>query len=146
MRRALVSWPMVIVSAFWLASLFIAQLSPGLLDKARFWLFPVVSMKGDLVERTDQYAIVHIYGEKHRGPECKYLGVQAFGDRTIGLPVDMHISRVDIPEEGRTKPSGSYDIGNWRVWPVEGVVRVRVYVEHDCLGVRVGTQIAEVRM
>jgi len=140
----LASWPVVVLSFMWLLTLSLGELAPDWVSKVRFAMFPVVTMKGEMIERTPTYAVLHIYGEKHRGAECKYLGIQAFGDRTVGLPVDLNIVRTDMPSDGKTKPPGVYDTGNWRVWPILGVHRVRVYVEHDCLGTRVGTQIAEV--
>ena len=117
-------------------------------DRIAFWWRPVVKMQGDLVAKTaDGAALIHMYGEKLRGEECVYKGLQAFGDRVAGPTVDLRIARADLPEEGSTKPSGEYDIGVWRVWPVHGVTQVNVYVAHDCGTGRLwATKIAEVKL
>ena len=116
-------------------------------NKVAFWLRPVAVMHGDVVAGpTDNYIIVHMYGRKLRGEECVYKGTQAFGERAVGPTVDLRIARVDIPETGNTKPSGDYDIGNWRIWPVDGVNIVRVYVTHECNGRFWATKITEVNI
>lgn len=116
-------------------------------DRLSFWWTPVVRMQGDVViGPTDSYVVLHIYGEKLRGEECAYKGLQAFGDRAVGPTVGLRISRVDLPEEGTTKPVGTYDIGRWRVWPVDGVDTVKVYAMHECGGRFVATKITEVKI
>jgi hypothetical protein len=116
-------------------------------DRVAFWLRPVVQMKGDVVAGpTDSYVILHIYGSKLRGEECVYKGLQAFGERAVGPAVDLRIARVGIPEDGATKPRGTYDIGLWRVWPVDGIDTVKVYVTHQCGERFVATKIAEVEL
>jgi hypothetical protein len=119
---------------------------PNFYDTARFYVRPVAVMQGDLVSKTEGSARLHIYGHKGRGVECRYLSIQAFGDRLVGLPVDLIITRVDIPHVGDTKPTGDFDIGAWEVKPTLGVIVVRVYVTHDCEGTKVATKIAEVKI
>lgn len=116
-------------------------------DRIAFWWRPVVSMQGELVASPkDGYAVIRMSGTKNRGVECEYRGLQAFGERVAGPVVDLRIARLDLPEEGTTKPSGAYDIGTWRVWPVDGVQNVTVYVSHSCNGKKVATLIAEVNL
>lgn len=121
-------------------------------DRVSFWWTPVVTMTGELIAPpTDSYVVIRMRGTKHRGAECEYKGIQAVGDRLVGEAVDLHISRVDMPELGNTKPQGDYDIGTWRVWPVDGVRTVVVYVTHHCMNddgrvSRVATQIAKVNL
>lgn len=116
-------------------------------DKIRFWLRPVVIMSGELVEGpVNGYVMVHMTGTKVRGEECEYKGIQAQGDRIIGLPVDLRSQRVDIPETGTTKSAGEYDIGVWKIWPVDGIYRIRVNVGHDCQGSKVATEIARITL
>lgn len=117
-------------------------------DRIAFWWRPVVKMQGDLVAKTSAgEALIHIYGAKLRGEECVYKGLQAFGDRAAGPVVDLRIARVDLPEGSNTKPAGGYDIGAWRVWPVQGLIQVNVYVTHDCGTGRLwATKIAEVKL
>ena len=128
----------VLASVLWL--------SPPWYDKVRFWFYPVVVMQGDITARTNDGIIVHMYGEKRRGAECRFLGIQAFGDRLVGYPVDLYIRRVDMPSDGITKPAGVYDIGFWNIHPTANVTSVRVYVSHDCDGAKWATQIAKVEL
>lgn len=134
-------WPWVIT-----ATIMLTAVIPARYDVLRFHLFPVLDMRGDLVSKTPEYARLHIYGIKLRGVECRYLGIQAFADRMVGLPSDMTIARISAPETGATKPAGSFDLGVWEVKPVMGAVGVRVYVAHDCDGSRVATKVAEVAL
>ena len=129
-----------------MAVIFGVAILPNWVDEARFWLRPVVDMQGALVSKTADSARIHLYGKKLRGVECRFLGLQAFGDRLVGLPVDLIITRVDMPSEGVTKPRGAFDIGVWEVKPTFGVTAVRVYTTHSCDDTRVATKIAEVSM
>lgn len=132
----------------WLLIAFVAGfvIIPDSYDKLRFWVHPVVRMSGTLISKTPDSAKLRMSGEKLRGIECEYLGIQAFGDRLVGLPVDLIIRRTDMPSEGLTKPAGSYDIGTWEVRPTISVVAVRVYVLHNCEGYRVAAKIADVAL
>lgn len=129
-----------------MAFVFGVAILPNWIDKAKFYIRPVAVMEGKLISKTADTARLHIYGTKRRGVECQYLGIQAFGDRLVGLPVDLVIGRVDIPQVGDTKPTGNFDIGVWEIKPTLGVITVRVYVSHDCSGTRVATKIAEVKI
>lgn len=115
-------------------------------DRIRFWIRPVVVMQGELVEKEGDRVLIHMYGKKLRGVECEYKGIQAFGDRINGLPVDLSSNRIDKPITGATKDSGSYDIGVWEVFPVKEVYRVRVNVAHECGKSRVSTEIASINL
>ena len=110
-----------------------------------FWLTPVVDISGKVVEKSPSSVFVHMAGKKLRGAECVYRGIQAFGDRAVGLPVDLNIERRDMPSEAKTKPKGVYDIGTWEVWPTPGVVQIRIYTLHECNSHMVSTEIAKVR-
>jgi hypothetical protein len=122
------------------------SLLPIYYDPVRFWVKPVAKMQGELVARTNDGVLIRMYGEKLRGAECRFLDIQAFGDRMTGLPIDLYISRVDMPSLNQTKPKGSYDIGIWNIHPTAQVTHVRVYVSHDCEGTKWGTQIAKVKL
>lgn len=116
-------------------------------DTVSFWLRPIVQMSGEVVERTSDDAILlHITGKKLRGVECRYLGLQAFGERLVGPLVDLYIERTDRKSEGTTKPNGMFDIGYWKVWPTTGITAVRVYVTHDCAGTLWATEITKVEL
>lgn len=121
-------------------------LTTTLFDPVRFWLYPVAKMEGEVAARGDGFVIVRIQGKKLRGVECEYLGRQAFGDRLIGPPVELYITRLDRPEDGKTKPPGTYDVGLWDIRPTLGVTRVRVYVTHNCEGTRWATEIASINI
>lgn len=119
----------------------------NLSDSFSFWIRPVVEMRGDVIERSaNDEILIHITGKKLRGVECRYLGIQAFGERLVGPQVDMYIERVDRKSEGTTKPNGSFDIGFWRVWPTTGITKIRVYVTHDCAGTLRATEISEIKL
>jgi len=105
---------------------------------------PVVDMQGELVQREGDAVVVHIWGEKSR--ECKYVGIQSFAKKNHTL-FDTYISRVDKTQDNHTRPTGSFDIGWWRIRPVTlDVSHVVVYSQHECRGRLVTTLIAEVPM
>lgn len=128
----------VIISVLWLL--------PPWWDNLRFWVRPVAVMQGTVVAATEDGVHISIKGKKIRDVECVFVpnGVQAFGDRVVGLPIDLFINRVDRPSLNQTKPKGEYDIGIWHVRPTASVVKVRVYVLHDCEGTKRATLIANV--
>lgn len=128
----------VLMSVLWLM--------PPWYDKVRFWFYPVATMQGEITARTADGILLRMYGVKHRGAECEFLDIQAFGDRLVGLPIDLYINRVDMPADGKTKPAGVYDIGLWNIHPTAQVTQVRVYVSHDCDGTKWATQIAKVEL
>jgi len=82
--------------------------------------------------------------EKLRGVECEYKGIQAYGDRITGHPVDLNSKRLEVVEQGGTKSNVNYDIGIGEIWPTKNVYRVRVNVAHLCGKSRVSTEIASV--
>lgn len=106
--------------------------------------FPVVVMHSKLVSRDGEYVTIHMWGEKRRG--CKFLGVRGYSLSKGGELRDASIVRVDMPETGNTRPTGLFDIGHWRVWPVSGSVAMSVYSQHDCDGRILNTMIAEVAL
>lgn len=105
---------------------------------------PVVAMHGRFVQRDDHSVWVHISGTKLR--QCRYLGLTAYSIDGQGVRRDANIERADgIQIRGDTKEPGDYDLGVWRIWPVQdSAVRAMVSVEHDCMGVTVRSVIAEV--
>ena len=107
-------------------------------------LRPVVTMQGEIVARTPDSVTVHMWGSKNR--ECRYIGIQAFSHLAGGLRQDTNIERVDQHTNGRTKPAGVYDIGTWRIHPITGAQAASVYVQHDCDGRVVLTEVAEVSL
>lgn len=104
-------------------------------------LRPVLSMEGQVVSRTPTDVVVAIRGTKHRA--CQYLAIRAYAERD-GLLVDANSERVDRVEDGHTKPPGVYDIGNWRIWPIDGATVVKMYAKHSCDGRLVISKVAEV--
>lgn len=107
-------------------------------------LYPVVRMHGILVSNDRlNGAVLRISGDKLR--PCVFLAVRPYAERD-GLLVDVNTERVDRPSDGHTKPTGSYDIGLWRVWPVTGAQRVKMFVKHSCDGRLVVTKIADVEL
>lgn len=118
----------------------ISQLMGPSLGSGYDFLFPVVVMDGDILQRQPDFVDVHIWGEKRRN--CKYMNLQAY-TREKNLMHDAKISRIDGPNVGNTKPLGTFDIGVWRVTPIENRTSVVVFVRHDCSGRVVLTKIAD---
>lgn len=102
---------------------------------------PVVAMRGDMVQRDGDAVVVHIWGSKLR--ECTYVGIRAYGSKN-GVLIDANIARVDRPVNGATKPTGTFDIGHWRIWPIDHADLVVVFVQHNCDGRIISTKIAEI--
>ena len=112
-------------------------------DKA----FPVLKMNGKIVERTEHSVVLHIIGEKIRGDECRLLSVYGYAILPNGLLSDATATRIDSVATGRIRDRGAYDIGLWRIVPVNlDAVRVRVIAQHDCVGRVVLSTIADVAL
>lgn len=109
---------------------------------------PIVDMRGALVSADDESVIVHMAGTKSekRASECTYIRVLAYTRTADGVLRDAFIRRVDMPEDGHTKPAGQFDLGTWRVWPRSDAKAVLVFAVHDCGGRQVRTKIAEVAL
>lgn len=117
----------------------ISPMSGNLYDK----IYPVVTMVGKIKGRNEDSVDVQMGGTKHRS--CKFLRLQGF-TRLDGVLRDSNITRIDAKSEGITKPLGTFDIGVWRVWPINGGTDVVVYVNHDCDGRIVVTKIADAQL
>jgi hypothetical protein len=146
--RPVLDWLYITRWVPWIITLLIvAVLSiPDAYSEVRFFVRPVAIMQGDLVGKDKNSAFIHIYGKKVRGVECRFMGMQAFGDRVVGPPVDLELTRPTMHISGETKPEGPYDIGIWEVKPVLGVISVRIYTTHNCEGTIRPTKIAEVKI
>lgn len=109
---------------------------------------PIVDMRGLLVTADEESVMVHMAGTKsaERAQECSYVRVLAYTRDPDGIMRDAYIKRVDMPEDGHTKPAGNFDIGTWRVWPRGNAIAVLVFAVHDCGGRQVRTMIAEVAL
>lgn len=105
-------------------------------------VFPVVKMRGEIVGRTDSHVIVHMYGEKLR--LCKFVKIQGYSKFPDGTLKNINIDRTDVPFKGETRPLGKFNIGTWRLWPIDGARGAAVYIEHDCDKRPVLTKIADV--
>jgi hypothetical protein len=102
---------------------------------------PVVDMRADLVRLDTSGAVLHLYGHKLRA--CQYLALDAYAISDSGVMSDINIERIDIPADGNTKPLGTFDVGQWRAWPVAGTKRIVLYVQHNCSGRLIQTRISE---
>jgi hypothetical protein len=118
-----------------------AVLSPVFAVYDRY--FPVVTMRGEITGSSESAIVVHMAGTKNRN--CKYVRLQAFAGKGDILR-DVNLMRIDVPESGATKPQGTFDIGYWRIWPVDKSETVLVFAQHDCDGRTVITKIAEVTL
>jgi len=104
-------------------------------------VFPVVTMKSEVMAKTPTEVVVRLSGTKHR--DCKYEGIDAFSKHG-GMVRDLNMERVDMPDDGMTKPKGHYDFGLWRIWPTANTKLVTIYVRYDCDGRDVFVIAAEV--
>ena len=105
---------------------------------------PVVRMSGEIVGRDGSSVLIKVTGEKLR--DCRYLRISAFA-KIDDRADDVYAKREDAPENGLTKPRGKYSAGVWRVWPVVDMTQIiEMYVQHDCSGRVVLTQIARVKV
>lgn len=104
---------------------------------------PVVDMRGEIVEKTDDSVLLHIYGRKLR--ECEFVRITAFTATKNGELRDAILERVGgKPQDGATKPIGSHDLGLWTIRPVAGSTRASVFVQHECSGELLLSRIADV--
>lgn len=132
-----------ILLAFFVTLVGAQVIAPLLLEarQARLDSQPVVIMQGQIVSRDSSSVTIHLWGEKLRA--CTYVSVNAY-TRHNGVMKDAFTKRLEAPHAGVTKPLGRFDIGNWLVWPIDGVSKVLIYSQHDCSGRVVITKIAEV--
>ena len=117
----------------------------GVVAVVCWFVLPVVSMQGEIVDRGPGSVVIHIWGEKLR--DCGFIGMKAYTLRSDRLH-DAVITRIDMVSDNTTKPKGYYDIGDWDIYPVtDDATKVIVYVEHTCgiKDVRM-TKIAEVTL
>lgn len=107
-------------------------------------LWPVVTMQGTLIEKGDGFAVVHISGTKHR--KCQFLQIDSYATNQEGMIRDANETALgDVPYDGGSKPPGSFDLGQWRIFPIDKrAVSLQMYVEHSCDGRMVITKIVEV--
>lgn len=108
-------------------------------------VFPVVVMEGTLVTRLDDgSAVIHLTGEKRR--DCAYVKIDSYSMNQLGIIKDANQERVDgVPNDGASKPVGKYDLGTWRIFPVDpDASKVSMYSVHRCSDRTVYTKIAEV--
>jgi len=111
------------------------------LRQSRIDAEPVVKMQGEILARTSDTVTIHMWGEKIRA--CTFVKLNAF---TIVDKVmrDANMLRVDPAPAQGNRPLGSFDMGEWMIWPTAGASKVTVFVQHDCAGRIVLTNIAEV--
>lgn len=106
--------------------------------------FPVVDMQGTLISSSDGEAVIAMSGRKNR--DCTYVGIRAYSLGRDGNLSDAYITRVDLPAGGATRPTGSFIVGTWRVWPLPDSRGVTVYSTHLCGSRIVLTKMADVAL
>lgn len=109
-----------------------------------FYIRPVVEMQGQLVTRTSDSATLHVWGKKVR--ECKFLDIAGYAVKE-SVMTDAKAVKLGIPEDGSTKPMGTFDLGQWLVFPTGDADSVQMFVTHSCApgDIRV-TKIADVKL
>lgn len=95
-----------------------------------FYVLPVVSMQGQIISRTDDSVVIHVWGKKLRGT-CKFLGISGYTLKN-GLMTDTIATRVDMKEDGTTRPEGVFDIVKWLIFPTNNAEKAVMYVMHSC--------------
>lgn len=129
------------------ALMFGIALSPfdeGLLTSLYDWARPVVSMQGEIVARDQSSVTLRIWGKKTR--ECQFLAMQSFSITADGVRHDTRLERIDMDNQNRTRPAGIYDLGLWRIEPVNGASAVAIYIQHNCGGRMLLTRVAQVSL
>lgn len=107
-------------------------------------MYPPVKMQGTLVEKSMDYAIVHIEGENLR--QCKFIQMDSYSRRDGYLRYTSEMPFNQASYDANTRPLGTFDMGNWKVWPTKGADAVFLYMEHDCDNRIVVTKVAEVSL
>jgi len=110
----------------------------GVYDRA----YPIVEMQGKLISLANDEAVIALSGRKLR--ECSYVRIQAYSLSENGDLNDAFITRTDMPEDGESKPKGSFLFGSWRVWPLPNSHGIVVYANHLCGSRVVLTKIADI--
>jgi hypothetical protein len=98
---------------------------------------PVIKTTTTLLERTDDWLLIRVRGERLRGDECQFVARQAFrlpfgGD----LPTPTHAEPLDF--EGAppgTLPLGPFDAGRWRLAVKNRADGGIVYALYLCKGI-----------
>lgn len=119
-----------------------------LLDVWDGW-FPVITpVSARVVEREPDAVLLHIVAHKNRDEECRLVRIYGYGIAIDNTHVVATVRRPDGSEHmGITHGKGLHDFGEWRVQPVApGSVRVRVRVEHNCLGRIIPSTMAEAKL
>jgi hypothetical protein len=106
--------------------------------------FPVLRMSGEVISREGDAVVLHIKGKKLRGEECRLLTIYGYAVDIHGRLSDATATRIDQEQTARVREEGDYDIGLWRVRPINpDSVAVKVVTQHDCVGRVVLSTIAE---
>jgi hypothetical protein len=104
-------------------------------------------MSGEVVSREGDAIVLHIKGKKLRGEECRLLSVYGYAIDAKGRLSDATANRIDTEQTNRTREEGDYDIGHWRVRPINpDSVAVKVVTQHDCVGRVILSTIAEAKL
>ena len=109
--------------------------------------YPVVAMKGALIERKDNYAIVEIAGEKLRDENCIATKIFAFLETSEGVKHDVLIESADPIHAKPSRKQGFYNVGKWKISPIiPEADKLHVYIQHRCLDRDIITEIANVKL
>lgn len=112
------------------------------LEAVWYWAFPVVETETTVLYQGGDYIDLSVSGVK-RWP-CRFdPPVGAEVTLPLGSKVDVLAVRIDRPEYGTTRPTGPFGPQIWRVGPLEGGVKVRIYINHVCDGRTVTSVFAE---
>lgn len=104
---------------------------------------PVVTLvSATIMEQGADDMVVGLVVRKAR--DCDYVRLQAFGAIADEPMMDAYMRRIDTPEKGTTRPRGTFNIGVWRIWPINGASSVIVYAQHDCGNRIVQTRLADI--
>lgn len=139
-------WVGTLLGSAWAVIVIVGPLISSEIRAYTYRVFPVVVMTGELTRKESEAVRIHIAGVKLR--ECDFRGLQAYVERADGYFDDaVQLIRVEGPLRGESKPKGPWDLGEWIIRPIgKGTKRVLVFVEHNCVGDNIRTNIADVEL
>ena len=93
--------------------------------------FPVIRGSAAVVSRTSEEVVLSVTITKQR--DCIFNNVQAYSRLPDGILRSAQAERLDFQSGPVSRPAGgTYDAGQWRVWPLAGSSGVVMFTQHDC--------------
>lgn len=77
-------------------------------------------------------------------PECVLLGAYAYGVTQERVALRLEVDRIDATKPRDAPPGVEVDVGEWRIYPIDGVKTAVMHSHHSCDGRLVSTKLVEV--